>query len=44
MYAEMFSAMEDELMRLRSADFSDLGQRLVNELLGRSALEFLWKE
>lgn len=34
MYAEMFSAMDDELMRLRSADFSDLGKRLVNELLG----------
>ena len=36
MYVEMFSGMEDELMRLRSADFLDLGKRLVNELLGQA--------
>ena len=35
MYAEMFDAMEDELMRQRAADVRDMAARLLGELLER---------
>ena len=34
MYADMFAAMEDELMRLRAADIRDMRSRLLAILLG----------
>lgn len=37
-YAELFAAMDDEYMRARSADFIDLSNRVVNNLLGESGV------
>ena len=39
MYAEMFDAMEDELMRQRATDVRDMAARLLGELLGQEAVD-----
>ena len=39
MYAEMFDAMEDELMGQRAADVRDMAARLLGELLGQEAVD-----
>ena len=39
MYVELFSSMEDELMRQRALDVEDLRRRLLSILLGRPRVE-----
>lgn len=36
MYADIFSAIEDQYMRERAADIKDVGNRLINNLSGKS--------
>ena len=39
MYIDMFSSMDDELMRARSSDVADLRARLLGQLLGRETVD-----
>ncbi len=39
MYVEMFSAMEDELMRQRATDVQDMRTRILKQLLGQEDLD-----
>jgi phosphotransferase system enzyme I (PtsI) len=37
MYMDIFAAMEDEYMKERAADIKDVGDRIINNLLGKGA-------